>query len=65
MLCKYSYLTKNKKEVGEFQADTEDLKQIFKHNPDIECGFVTLENGEEWILYKKYGWRWEIVKRQQ
>ncbi len=62
MLCKYKYITKDKKECGEYQCDTDDLRKLLKTNPNVECLIATLENGEQWILYKKIKWTWEPIK---
>lgn len=57
MLCWYSY-REGEKEFGEYQCDTDDFKQFFKHRKNhIDDIVVKLQNGQVWIWYyvKKFG----------
>lgn len=62
MLCLYSYMTKDKKSYGEFQADTEDFKNFWKQeHQNCRCAVVKTDN-EWWIFYRGVKPVWQKVK---
>lgn len=64
MLCKYSYVTFDNKEFGEFQADTEDFKKFWRReHSNIRCACVKTENDGWWIFYRGIKPKWEKCKR--
>lgn len=64
MICKYSYVTKDFVEHGEFQADTEDFKDFWRRErSNIRCACVKTEHDGWWIFYRGMKPKWEKVKR--
>lgn len=65
MLCTYSYLTNDKRNIGEFQVDVEDFKEFWrKTRNEIRACVVKLQDGQWWIMYRAYGDKpkWQKVK---
>ncbi len=64
MLCKYSYMTFENKQVGKYQCDVDEFKKLLKYaDRFIRCAYVELQDGKIYIAYRKFGRLvWECVK---
>ena len=69
MIVKYSYLTREFKDFGEYQCEVEDFKKFFRSRRDtiIEC-LVRFSDGQIW-LWRSYWYficsGWFCVKRER